>query len=427
MDNTKNKDAVISRTSKGNTILKNFDTAAVEKVKASEVKVGDFLVRTKNSLAVKLIDIKKDFDETANEDAYTFYWDRAGGNFYTTASELVSIVRKDVAYKKYGNGLKECSELEEAIASEHDLVAKLVPLSETQIFSFMQSLRGGTYFNMGMYSSIPVSRAYKASYRIYKVINMTAIVSGISYENVGTTKDFRDRTSKAAGHAWYDHVPGYENKVGVKKSDPNSKYVLWDIKESSGNWVRYFLVDIATGKVDPISKDAVISSGYLTESEKAKLMPKKVEGYDKSTGALIENQTNWRTAKFENIFWLSQAGANAREYGTKFVESAKVIRSKRLNEDREFNLFRDAHARVTTDLDAILSGGIEEALETAEAAKEVDTKENKPADVVEAKNNEKVSAVKDATKTKANMTESYRRITSRGASLNDNPLFVDFD
>ena len=59
----------------------------------------------------------------------------------------------------------------EAIVSESDLVAKLVPLSESDIFDFMKNLRGGTYFNMGMYSSIPVSRAYKKTLRIYKVLN----------------------------------------------------------------------------------------------------------------------------------------------------------------------------------------------------------------------------------------------------------------
>jgi hypothetical protein len=350
----------------------------------------------------------------------------------------------------------------EAITSEHELVAQLTPLSETQIFDFMQNLRGGTYFNMGMYSSIPVSRAYKASFRIYKVLNMTAIVSGVSYENVGTTKDFRDRTGKAAGGAWYDHMAGYENKIGVKKSDPNSKYVLWDIKESSGNWVRYFLVDIATGAVTPVSKEAVISSGYLTESEKAKLMPKKVEGYDKTTGALIENQTNWRTAKFENIFWLSQAGANAREYGTKFVESIKMNKKTNLRENREFNIFRDAHATISTDLDAILAGNIEESMDlvekvdpkqwpeykelTYEEAMELakayysqggdgfyeTTEKHQFDDMVKNFGPMTVKKLKQdfgvfGSVYRDRMTESYRRTVSRGKSLNENELFVDFD
>lgn len=213
--------------------------------------------------------------------------------------------------------------IQEAITNEADLITKLRPISETEIFNFMQNLRGGTYFNMGMYSFIPVSRAYKKTLRIYKVVNMTAIVSGVSYENIGTTKDFRNQTGETAGHAWYDHMSGYENKVGVKKSDPNSKYVLWDIKAGSDSWVRYYLVDIATGTVTPVSKQTILASNYLTDSEKAKLMPKKVTGFDLNTGAVVENQTNWRTAAFEHIFWLSQQGANTKEFGTKFTEGIK--------------------------------------------------------------------------------------------------------
>lgn len=302
--------------------------------------------------------------------------------------------------------------IHEAIISEQDLVAKLSPLPEIEIFEFMQNLRGGTYFNMGMYSFIPVSRAYKKTYRIYKVINMTAIVSGVSYENIGTTKDFRDRTDKGPGGAWYDHVPGFENKVGQKKSDPNSKYVLWDIKASSDNWVRYFLVDIATGSVMPISKDEVLESDYLTPSEKAKMTPKKVEGYDKNTGELIENQTNWRTAAFEHIFWLSQAGKNTKEYGTKFTEGKENMNKNTLEEATGMELFRDAHASVTTDLDAILSGSMDEEYQKtlAEAAEEDIVDENCETD-----------------DKKADLKESYRRIVSRGNSLVDNELFVEFD
>ena len=40
----------------------------------------------------------------------------------------------------------------EAISAESDLLLKLKPLSEVEIFDFMKNLRGGTYFNMGMYS-----------------------------------------------------------------------------------------------------------------------------------------------------------------------------------------------------------------------------------------------------------------------------------
>lgn len=400
--------------------------------------------------------------------------------------------------------------IEEAISTEQDLINKLIPLPEQDIFDFMKNLRGGTYFNMGMYSYIPVSRAYKKTLRIYKVVNMTAIVSGVSYENIGTTKDFRDRTGLAANKAWYDHMQGYENRVGVKNSDPNSKYVLWNIKAGSDSWVRYYVVDIATGAVTPISKEDVLTSDYLTASEKAKLTPKKVEGFDKTTGELIENQTTWRTAAFEHIFWLSQAGKNTKEFGAKFMESTKIIENEDLKksidivpdeayviktddgvgyedvylawsseidsyttvdfidsigsgdynsdinvlvknakdadsmtfggwnsdmrivkvtnfkdaylngaepeeevvqvinltesadtdlkESNEPELFRDAHANVKTDLDAILSGRMEEAGCEIEKAVETD-----------------------------GLKESYRRTVSRGNTLVNNELFVDFE
>lgn len=244
----------------------------------------------------------------------------------------------------------------EAINLEADLLLKLKPLPEVEIFEFMKNLRGGTYFNMGMYSSIPVSRAYKSTIRIYKVIDLTAIVSGVSYENIGTTKEFRDRTGDGPGKSWYDHTPGFENKVGQKKSDPNSKYVLWDIKRGTGTCVRYYVVDIDTGAVTPVTKEDILSSDYLTASEKAKLTPRPVEGFDKTTGELIENKTNWRTAAFDHIFWLSQAGKATQEYGTRFEEDFDI------NEAFDGDIFMDAHAHVRTDLDAILSGGVTESL-----------------------------------------------------------------
>lgn len=270
------------------------------------------------------------------------------------------------------------NKITEAIASESDLIAKLKPLAETEIFDFMQNLRGGTYFNMGMYSFIPVSRAYKKTLRIYKVINMTAIVSGVSYENIGTTKDFRNKTGEAPGGAWYNHMPGFENKVALKKSDPNSKYVLWDVKAGSDTWVRFYLVDIATGMVKPVSKNDIETSDYLTASEKAKLTPKPVTGYDKTTGDLIENKTVWRTTAFEHIFWLSQAGKHAKEYGDKFMESTAIDKNN-LIEDANTDLFIDAHADIETDLDAILSGAMDDDYQKqlAEARRAVDTVDTK--------------------------------------------------
>ena len=371
-----------------------------------------------------------------------------------------------------------CTEkkITEAINSESDLVAKLKPLSETEIFSFMQNLKGGTYFNMGMYSFIPVSRAYKKTIRIYKILNMTAIVSGVSYEKIGTTRDFRDRTGKGPGGAWYDHMSGFENKVGIKKSDPNSKYVLWDIKAGSDSWVRYYVVDIATGMVRPVSKADIMNSDYLTDSEKAKLTPKKVEGYDKTTGALIENQTNWRTAAFEHIFWLSQAGKNTKEYGVKFMESV-IVENNDLTEDTE--LFIDAHAGVETDLDAILSGAVDEDYQKSltESAEDLESKlvdlfwdgiREYSSDIwFDSSTNEKEEILWQAleqlnepvdeeyakeifwmwadglevdsfvsfesfdenysSKQAGTLQEAYRRIVSRGKSLLENELFVDFE
>ena len=249
----------------------------------------------------------------------------------------------------------------EAINSVSELEAKLRPLSELEIFRFMNGLRPGTFFNMGMYSLIPVSRAYKGSIFIYKVINMTAIVSGVDYENIKTTKDFRDRTGEQAKGAWYDHMPGYEHKVGIKKSDQTSKYVLWNIKEGSNNWVSFYIVDSIAGTVTPVSKEDLKNCPYLTPGEKKNLdAGERSKGVDKKTGQIIENQTNWRTAAFTHIFWLSQSGANTSEYGTRFVESNRAKRNKLKESDTA--MFRDLNADVHTDLDAIFADKITEAV-----------------------------------------------------------------
>lgn len=319
----------------------------------------------------------------------------------------------------------------EAISLEADLLLKLKPLPEVEIFEFMKNLRGGTYFNMGMYSSIPVARAYKQTIRIYKVIDLTAIVSGVDYENISTTKDFRDATGEGPGKSWYDHTPGFEHKVGQKKSDPNSKYVLWDIKRGTGTCVRYYVVDIDTGAVTPVSKADIENSPYLTATEKAKLTPRPVVGIDLATGQAVENKTNWRTAAFEHIFWLSQAGKATQEYGVRFEEDFD------LTEAIGTDLFFDAHANVKTDLDAILSGEVVESVEKpleeaadsdmfmdAHAGVKTKLDDVLSGAVVESKEAEE-SCETDCIK--EDLTESYRRIVSRGALLNDNELFVDFD
>ena len=309
----------------------------------------------------------------------------------------------------------------EAINLEADLLLKLKPLPEVEIFEFMKNLRGGTYFNMGMYSSIPIAKAYKSTIRIYKVIDLTAIVSGVSYENIGTTKDFRQATGEGPGKSWYDHTPGFENKVGQKKSDPNSKYVLWDIKRGTGTCVRYYVVDIDTGAVTPVSKDDVLQSDWLTQTEKNKLTPKPVVGIDLTTGQAVENKTVWRTAAFDHIFWLNQAGKSTQEYGTRFEEDFS------LTEAADDELFMDAHAFVKTDLDAILSGAVIESVkkpveEDVDADVFLDAHAGAKAKLADVLSG---AVVESADK---ELTESYdRRIVARGNTLVDNELFVDFE
>lgn len=340
-------------------------------------------------------------------------------SFQAFADDLEYKVSNYLHLRESSHG-KKSKNLEEAISLESDLLLKLKPLSEVEIFEFMKNLRGGTYFNMGMYSSIPVSRAYKSSIRIYKVLDLTAIVSGVSYENIGTTKDFRQRTGEVPGKAWYDHTPGFENKVGQKKSDPNSKYVLWDIKRGTGTCVRYYVIDIDTGAVTPVSKDDILNSDYLTQTEKNKLTPKPVVGIDLDTGEAIENKTNWRTAAFDHIFWLNQAGKATQEYGVRFEEDLG------LTEAFGDDLFLDAHAHVRTDLDAILSGEVVESVEKSlEEAAEADIFMDAHAGVKTKLDDVLSGAITEAKELK--LKESYRRTVPRGASLIDNDLFVDFD
>lgn len=308
--------------------------------------------------------------------------------------------------------------LNEAIALEADLLLKLRALPEVEIFEFMKNLRGGTYFNMGMYSAIPVAKAYKATIRIYKVVDLAAIVSGVSYENIGTTKDFRASTGEAPGHAWYDHMPGFENKVGVKKSDPNSKYVLWDIKQCTDTCVRYYVVDIATGAVSPVTKEDVLQSSFLTQTEKNKLMPRPVTGFDLTTGNLVENKTVWRTASFDHIFWLSQAGKGTKEYGTRFAEALE------LSEAVDTELFRDANAHIKTRLDDILSGGIAEELVETKQAHGVENEESDKEELAEATTAD-VFVDGHANAKTANLDEVLAGTALTEAISNDTVVFID--
>lgn len=173
-------------------------------------------------------------------------------------------------------------------------------------------------------------------------------------------------------------------------------------------------MDIDTGVVKPISQADIEQSVYLTATEKAKLKPKKVEGFDKTTGELIENQTTWRTAAFEHIFWLNQSGKATREYGMRFEEDFSI------NEDAD--IFMDAHANIRSNLDDILSGAF---IESVKGSLEADTDVfmDRHADE-EDKLDDLLSGNMEESK---KLKESYRRIVSCGKSLVENELFVDFD
>jgi hypothetical protein len=315
------------------------------------------------------------------------------------------------------------SNLIETITTEADLLAKLRTLPEAEVFNFMKNLRSGTFFNMGMYSSIAPKAAYKSTYRIYKVQTLQAIVSGVDYENIKTTQDFRAETGEVAKGGWYDHMPGYEHKVGLRKKDHNDKYVLWNYKASGSKaTVSYFLVDLATGKVDAISKEDLESSVYLTDTEKGKLQPKHSVGYSLTTGDLIENKTNWRTVKFENIFWLSQKGI---DYGVRFEEALEGANLKE-NSVLDTDGFIDTHAHVGKKLDSILSGEIEESIKT-----DLNESDDFTTDFVDkhAHVEKKLDRILSGSVNEGRcaVKESYRRTVSRGLDFVDNELFVDFD
>lgn len=89
--------------------------------------------------------------------------------------------------------------LNEVIDLESDLILKLKPIPEADIYAFMTTLTKDTSFNLGMYSSISIAKAYKSTLRLYKVVEMKAIVSDVDYEDLDTTKDFRAQTGKQAG------------------------------------------------------------------------------------------------------------------------------------------------------------------------------------------------------------------------------------
>ena len=132
---------------------------------------------------------------------------------------------------------------------------------------------------------------------------------------------------------------------------------------------------------------------------------------DKGTKA-VENKTNWRTAAFDHIFWLNQAGKATQEYGVRFEEDFT------LEEAFGDDIFIDAHARIRTDLDAILSG---EIVESVKKSFEEDS------DLFMDAHAGVKTNLDDILSNKEELNEHYRRITSRGATLVENELFIDFD
>lgn len=209
-------------------------------------------------------------------------------------------------------------ELTEAITSEADLMLRLTPLTSDEIFNFMEGMKKGTLFNLGQYSSVPVSAKYKNDIRIYKVIEMSKIVSGVKHENKQSVKDFRDATGKAPGATWWKHKPGWETKVAEHEKDPNKNYVIWYINKNALNTVKYFLVDAVNNTILPLKKDDVLNSVYLTKSQKDALNPKPATGIDLNTGAIVVDETKPRVAAFDHIFWLSQEGQNTATVGRRF-------------------------------------------------------------------------------------------------------------
>ena len=124
----------------------------------------------------------------------------------------------------------------------------------------------------------------------------------------------------------------------------------------------------------------------------------------------------WRTAAFEHIFWLNQAGKATQEYGVRFEEDFGIT------EAADSNIFMDAHAHIRTDIDALLSG---EVVESVEKPLEEDADLFMDAHAgVETKLDDVLSGAMTEAK---DLKESYRRTVSRGASLVDNELFIDFD
>jgi hypothetical protein len=113
---------------------------------------------------------------------------------------------------------------------------------------------------------------------------------------------------------------------------------------------------------------------------------------------------------------LSQAGKATQEYGTRFEEDLS------LSEDAGANIFVDAHAGIRNNLDDILSGAVIES-----TTKRLGESTNVFVDAHASKSTKLDDILSGKAAKRETVNESYRRTVSRGKTLVENDLFVDFD
>lgn len=249
------------------------------------------------------------------------------------------------------NVKRQSRKLSEAIVSEADLLLKLNPVAPAEIRDFMANYKKGTFYTLGIYSSISIARDFKKSLRLYRVLEYHNITTGKTYENTAAVQEFRDLTGKPEGETWWEYEPGSDRKIAQNKNKPEDKYVPYfytkNEKDKSYCITRFYLVDISANTVNNVTLDSVLESNYLTESTKKDLRPKAQIGINVNTGEVVENKARPRVTPFAHVYWMKQGGENSREYGAQFVEAV-------LNEEsNEMRLF-DAFAHNGQDLDTLL-------------------------------------------------------------------------
>lgn len=249
------------------------------------------------------------------------------------------------------NVRRQSRKLSEAIVSEADLLLKLSPVAPVEIRDFMANYKKGTFYTLGIYSSISIARDFKKSLRLYRVLEYHNITTGKTYENTAAVQEFRDLTGKPEGETWWEYEPGSDRKIAQNKNKPEDKYVPYfytkSEKDKSYCITRFYLVDISTNTVNNVTLDSVLESSYLTESTKKDLRPKAQIGINVNTGEVVENKARPRVTPFAHVYWMKQGGENPREYGAQFVEA---VLNEESNEMRVF----DAFAHNGQDLDTLL-------------------------------------------------------------------------